>query len=330
MLGETFQVVQPLEGPRTRAEYFAPRAIGGLRPCARLGMGTAGLGGALGPEDRDEAVRVLHDAWDAGYLLVDTSPNYAHAEEVLGEGLKAWKGEPPVVCTKLEGYASYAPPAFAKNWRASLTRQFDASTRHFGGRRIDALAMHDAEAAATEFQVECHAYLADLLSHGEIGAAGLGGGGPSLQPRYLDTGQYRYAITFLRLGALSLQSLRDTVPACHRTRAAVVIGSPIFMGFLGPKFEQNLVTPPDHVGPVYVERAKSLKRLAAEAGLRVTQLALRFAWSMPHADFVLTGSGNLAAWRDTRAAFEAGPLPTDLYRQVWQIAQTGAEPVTGG
>ncbi len=329
-LGNMFQVDQHVVGPLTSTDYFSPRMIAGLRPCLRLGMGTAGVGGMHGPADFEEAIRVLHDAWSNGYLLVDTSPHYAKADAVLGQALQQWKGDPPVICTKLEGYPRFMPPEYAKSWRESLVKQFEESLQHLGGRQIDGLAMHDAETAPPGFQVECHQFLADLITRGEIGAAGLGGGGPALQLRYLDTGQYRYAITYMRLTALSIQALCDIVPACRRIQAGVIVGSPIHMGFLGDQFEHYLSNPPQHVPPAFVSRAKLLKRLADDAGMRLTHLALRFAWSVPYADFVLTGSSNLAAWRDTKAAFENGPLPADLYRRVWQIAQHGMEPINGG
>lgn len=329
-LGNMFQVDQPIVGPLTSTDYFSPRTITGLRPCLRLGIGTAGVGGMHGPADFEEAIRVLHDAWSNGYLLVDTSPHYADADSVLGQALRQWKGDPPVICTKLEGYPRFTPPGYAKVWRESLIKQFEESVRQLGGRQVDGLAMHDAELAPPEFQSDCHQFLADLTARGKIGAAGLGGGGPELQLHYLNTGQYRYAITYMRLTALSIQALCDIVPECRRIHAGVIVGSPIHMGFLGDQFEHYLVNPPRHISPVVVERAKLLRRLADEAGMRLTHLALRFTWSNPHADFVLTGSSNLAAWRDTKAAFEDGPLPADLYQQVWQTAQQGMESLIGG
>ena len=70
--------------------------------------------------------------------------------------------------------------------------------------------------------------------------------------------------------------------------------------------------------------------LADDAAIPLSQLAIRFVLSMPAVDFVLAGAARPAEWEDTRLAYEAGPLPTDLYRQVWANAQRGLEPDTGG
>jgi aryl-alcohol dehydrogenase-like predicted oxidoreductase len=331
-VSETFQVNAPLEGPLTREQYFSLRAVAGMRPASRFAVGTAALGGGWGPVDERESVRLLLDGFERGHLLVDSSPAYAHgaSEEVLGKALREWKGAAPLICTKLEGYDGYRPGQLAADWRACLQKQFDTSRKRFGGRRVDGLAMHDAEGAPPEFQHVCHDFLCELHERGEIGAMGLGGGGPTIQPRFLETGRYRYVITFKRLTAVSLQSTRDTVPACRENGAAVMVGSAVFMGLLAGKFGEWTVKPPEHVAGPFVERAKRLKKLADAAGLPLSHVALRFVWSMPMVDFVLVGAGTPSTWRDTLDAYESGPLPADLYRRAWEIAQQGPEPVCGG
>jgi aryl-alcohol dehydrogenase-like predicted oxidoreductase len=120
------------------------------------------------------------------------------------------------------------------------------------------------------------------------------------------------------------------VPACQASGAAVVVGSGLFMGLLGGRFDAWIEKPPVHIAPVYVERARRMHALAADAGLSLSHLALRFTWSMPAVDFVLAGASRWGEWIDTVAAFEAGPLPSDLYRRVWDIATRGPEPACGG
>lgn len=330
---QTIEVKVPLEGPLSKEQFFAPRAVPGLRAAKRLSMGTAGLAGVWGKVDLAESIRVLHDSWNEGFLLVDSSPNYGvngEAEKVLGRALQTWRGAAPVLCTKIEGYPDFQPPKYAKDWPTAMMKQFEISRQRFGGRRIDGLAMHDAEGAPPEFAGECDAFLAQRLERGDIGAAGLGGGGPTIQPRFLHTGRFRYIITYKRLTAVSLQAMNDSVPACRSHNASVMVGSAVFMGLLGSKYEKYIVDPPSHIDGVFVRRAIALKKLGDESGLSLSHLALRFVLSMPVVDFVLAGSGHRTTWEDTKRAYEAGPLPADLYRRIWSLAQQDSEPLAGG
>ncbi|MCE9590700.1 MAG: aldo/keto reductase [Planctomycetes bacterium] len=321
--------LQP-SGPRPREDFFAPAALLGCRPVPRLGLGTAGLAGIWGPVKRDESIQVLHESWRQGHLLTDTSPNYADAEVVLGEALASWKGEAPVLLTKLEGYDHYAPPAFAADWAASMIKQFEESTRRFGGRKIDGLAMHDPDAAHPLFQPACAEFLRLCLNNRKIGCAGMGGGGPHLQAAHLSHPLLSYIITFKRVSAVTLQGMTDVVPAARHAGAKVIVASPAMMGLLGSKYGEFIVTPPPHLDAVFVTRAKKVKAMADAAGLPLSRLALRFVLSIPVVDFVLTGACTPAEWADSKLAYDEGPLPADLYRSVWRAATEGEEPYSGG
>ena len=322
----------PLEGPLSRDAFFADRAVPGLRPCKRLGLGTAGLGGVWRKVGFEQSVRALHDAWTDGHALVDTSPHYAQgqSELVLGEALREWHGHAPLLLTKLEGYPPFAPPEYAADWRASFEKQHRTSHERFHRRQIDGLAMHDPEVAPPEFEERCAEYLCGAKQRGDIGAAGMGGGGPDRQSRWLATDAFTYAITYKRVSAVTLQGLADIAPAAHRHCKVIIVASPIMMGLLGSGFEAMTARKPGHIEQALVDRAKRVKPLADEAGLPLSQLAIRFVLSIPSVDFVLSGACTPQEWRDTHTAYEAGPLPRDLYERVWTIAQSGEEAIAGG
>lgn len=330
MAQDRFSVQLPPPAPRTKEAYFAPTALPQCRPVPRLGLGTAGLAGVWGPVKREESIAVLHEAWRQGHLLTDTSPNYADAEVVVGEALASWTGEAPVLLTKLEGYDNYAPPAFAADWAASMQKQFETSTKRFGGRKIDGLAMHDPDCSAASFQPACAAFLHKLTNDRKINCVGLGGGGARLQCAHLSNPFLSYIITFKRVSAVTLQGLLDVVPAARQAGAKVIVASPAMMGLLGSKYDAFIQAPPTHLDAVFIARAKRVKAIADQAGLPLARLSLRFVLSIPSVDFVLAGGCTPAEWADCKLAYDQGPLPVDVFNAVWNEATVGDEPASGG
>ncbi len=312
---------KPVEGPLSREAFFdvRPPAVG-ARACRRLGLGTASLGKTYGQPDQDQGIETLHLAWRSGFALVDTAPGYGPAELLLSEALRRWHGDRPVVATKTcQRYPHLS----------DVIGTYRTSAERLG--RIDLLAVHDARA---DFPSDARNATADhltgLVTSGEISALGLGGGGPAVQAQWLEVGAFRYAITFNRLGAMTLQGLEDTVPQARRHGAAVFAASPLFMGMLGARQAELLADPPPYLSPAFIERVHAVKRLTEAWSLSLTHLAMRFLLSMPMVDVVVSGAANPREWEDVQAAYEAGPLPAELYGRIWETAQEGPEVMVGG
>jgi len=301
--------------------FFAERPPArGVRSCRRLGLGTAYLGRFYGTPEQGQALETIHAAWREGFVLVDSAPGYGPAEPLLGEALKRWRGDRPIVATKT---------AQTETDLAAVKMHYARSVKRLG--EIDLLAVHDARSGFTADQRAAIAdYMGGLQADGQILATGLGGGGPAVQADWFGTRRFDYVITFLRLGALSLQGLDDAVPLAEDHDATVFAASPLFMGLLGSRQTELLANPPRYYPPAFIKRARAVTDLAKASAITLTHLALRFLLSMPMVDVVLTGAANPAEWADIRAAYEAGPLPADLYERVWQLAQQGPEPKVGG
>lgn len=306
----------PVQGPIPAAGFFARRSpIRGVRPVPRIGIGTAFMVG-LDPAGPTET---LHAAWRDGFLYADTSPLYGDAEEILGHALRRWDGQRPVVATKTKRSTDVN----------EVKARFAQSRENLGP--IDLLAVHDA---TPDYPVETlentSHWISGLLDRGEIIAAGLGGGGPEAQEQWLGFGLFRYVLTHLRLDAITLQGLVDTVPQAKRAGAAVVAASPMHRGLFGPRHSVLCDSPPPWLNEVQVHRARNVERLAREWGIPLSQLAVRFVLSLPMVDFVLTGAKSMQEWEDVLTAYHAGPVPDELYSQLWANAQAGAEPADGG
>ena len=302
----------------TRDEFFVKRPLlPGLTPTPRIIVGTAGFGGVWGAVNEDVSVAALHDAWANGFLFTDTAPSYARAEHVVGLALKSWVGPKPIIATKF-GYETAKHRDYTP---AGLDAQFRRSVERFNNVSPHAVAIHDAPLelsdATRDAAVE---YLRGLISKGDVLHVGLGGGGPACQLRWLGYGVMRYLLTFNRVNACTVDGLRDSVPQAHQHNAKAFAASPLFMGLLGRRFDEMCAKPPGHVGLELVARAKIVKQIAEQAGLTLTAVALRFLLSIREIDALVIGASTLDEWRQTVDAYNAGPLPVDLFTAIVTLA----------
>jgi aryl-alcohol dehydrogenase-like predicted oxidoreductase len=328
----TLQMNIPLHGPLSREAFFALHSPAkGIVPLPRLAVGTARCGDAESEPRIGQAVQMLHKAWGDGFLLTDTAPLYGNAENVVGAALASRNGPEPVLATKCGVERDRTVVDFS---RAFIRRNLERSRERFGGRPIDLLAAHEPESCPASQRQECIDTLAELIEEGQIRAAGLGGGGIDVQRPMMAGGVIGYVLTYNRISAASLQGVGDIVPLCRASGAKVLAGSPLMGGMLGNLLDSYLdnLQKGELLGgeDVFVRRARKISAIAEEAAMALPRLAIRFLLSMPQVDYVVAGTGNLQQWNDCFEAYQAGPLPVDLYQRIWHIAQEGAEPVWGG
>ena len=79
------------------------RRLGSTGPeVAEIGLGCMGMSGMYGPSDRDESIRTIHAALDAGISLIDTGDFYGmgHNELLIAEALKGRRREEVVLSVK--------------------------------------------------------------------------------------------------------------------------------------------------------------------------------------------------------------------------------------
>ncbi len=207
---------------------------------------------------------------------------------------------------------------------------FTARSRERFGRDFDLLAAHEPEQCAADDIQAGAQYLQKLRDDGRVKAIGLGGPG-KVCDAWLSSAPFDYVLTYLRVNAATLQGMADEVPSIKRHGAQVFAGSPTCFGLLTPAFAQIREQRKDWMPmQTFAKRAEKLHVLAAEAGISISHLALRFVLSVPAVDYMICGAADAAQWNDCAAAYDAGPLPDDVYANIWQIAQAGTEPFCGG
>jgi len=309
---------QPAPRP-TRRTAPAPAAT-----LARLGLGDtrvafglAGIGGAWGPVDPGLARETLALAFELGLSAFDAAPAYGTAEVLLGEALRKWRGPRPVVSTKvgrlaghdgLDGNYEYS----TQGMRDSLARSLDT----LGLPAVDLLFLHEPEEVPRAERPRVAAVLRQMQADGFARRLGLGGGDGPGWDGYLEDGGFDVAMLFRRLDACIFDGLVDEWPRLRRAGVATYGASPLHMGLLGSRHEEFLRAPPPWVWPAPVARARRLRVLAERCGLSLPVLGHRFCFSLEELDRVVIGARSPAELRDAWAAWQAGPLPQNLFDEV--------------
>ena len=154
------QTLGPGTGESRLPELFV---LGGDLPVRRLGFGAMQITGpsAWGePEDRDESIRVLRRAVDAGVNLIDTAEAYGPfvSEQLISEALYPYP-EDLVIATK-GGLVRPDPMSMAPVGRPEYLRQgVELSLRRLRLERIDLYQLHRIDP-----QVPVEAQIGELVA----------------------------------------------------------------------------------------------------------------------------------------------------------------------
>ncbi|KAH8346830.1 hypothetical protein KR059_000471 [Drosophila kikkawai] len=128
-----------------RMEY---RDLGktGLR-VSTLALGGATLSNLFSDDfDREEGIRMVHEAIKSGINYIDTAPFYGKSEELLGQALKDVPREAYYIATKVARYERDPEKMF--NYTGEKAREsVKRSLKLLGLDRVDVLQVHDVDAA---------------------------------------------------------------------------------------------------------------------------------------------------------------------------------------
>ncbi|ASW54607.1 aldo/keto reductase [Plantactinospora sp. KBS50] len=207
------------------------RRLGSSGPVtSAIGLGTLGLTGGYGPVDRDEAVRTLWHALDAGVTLLDTADFYGGGavESLVGTAIKDRRDD-VVVATR--GGALFTPegrPLGVDGSPDRLRQACDASLERLGIDHIDLyyLARVDPKVPVQESV----GALAELVAAGKVRHIGLS---------EANAEQLRQAVAVHPVAALASEySLfereveRTLLPVARELGVGLVACSPLGRGLL--------------------------------------------------------------------------------------------------
>ena len=278
-----------------------------------LGLGTVELGMPYGlglppPPPEADSIRLLHRAFDLGIHFFDTAAAYGRSEEVLG---RAFAGSiaRPVLATKVTLKDQPQGPLLqGAALRQHIEDSVQRSLRHLGRETLDLLQVHSA--GDHFLSEELAAILKDLRERGWVRYWGASTYGQAAPVEVLDAGagcgslQVAYSLLDRTLEG-------EVFPRIHQQGMGLILRSIFLKGVLSERLE----TLPARLDPL---RAAALQAhsLAAQAGLSLPALALRFAAYCPFADVTLFGTPSLQELEANIAAFAQGPLPPEVIARI--------------
>jgi aryl-alcohol dehydrogenase-like predicted oxidoreductase len=289
-----------------------------------IGLGTYHLTSDRGVP-RAEAVAVLRRAMALGVNLVDTAPRYGlgEAELIVRQALREFVGRYVLVDkvgrferSMLErvGEAAYGDPDL-------IRRQFENSLELLGRDTLELLLVHEADwpqwwgeedpasAAVTRA-------LGAIRREGLAQRIGLSLRDPGAAVRLCDTGLFD-AVLYVHYFNVVWQEAGDTVFAAAAGQdMGVAVGAPYRQGLLIDGSEESIrrlqARRPGDLAPGMAERVRRARTVAAEAGMTLAEMNLRFILSHPSVHVVLVGPRSVQELEENVEWADRGPLPADV------------------
>jgi len=271
--------------------------------------------------NREDALRLLDEAWELGVRTLDTADAYGggRSETYIGEWLST-KGpavrDEVVVATKtFNPMAEGADRGLAAR---RIRRQVETSLERLGLERIPLYLAHDFDPGVP--QEETLQAFDDLVRAGTIGAAGASNFTAEQLAEALELsaleGLSRYEWVQNGLSLLE-QGDRETVfPLCHEHGIGYTPFGPLAGGWLTGKYRRGGEPPPGSrmtMRPEGTERYRrdatfdaleALEQEARERGVSMAALALAWLLHVPEITAVIVGPNNVDQLAPVREALE--------------------------
>jgi aryl-alcohol dehydrogenase-like predicted oxidoreductase len=275
--------------------------------------------GTWGNPDHDDSVRIIHAALDAGINFVDTADIYSsgESEEIVGKALKGGSRRDGVVLATKFHHPMGEDPNTGGNSRRWIVRAVEDSLRRLGTDYLDLYQVHRPD-PDTDID-ETLGALTDLVRSGKVRAIG-----SSTFPADLIVeaqwaserrGHARFRTEQPPYSILARGIEADVLPAAQRYGMGVLTWGPLGAGWLSgrdvtqgtgrsalerAKFD---TTVPENARKL--EAVAELKKLAADAGLPLTHLALAFVRAHPAVTSVIIGPRTADQLTDLLAGADA-------------------------
>jgi len=313
----------------------------GLR-VSRLCLGTMTFGLQC---NELESVAILDAAAEGGIDFLDTADVYplggdrataGRTEEILGRWLKG-RRENFVLATKCFGQIGPKP------WDQGMSRKhildaIDASLKRLQTDYVDLYQLHGFD-PSTPLDEALEA-LDTVVRSGKARYVGVSNWPAHKIARALGRSELRHMVRVdsaqPRYNLLFRGYERDLLPFCEEEGIAVIPYNPLAGGMLTGK--HNAGAPPPEgsrfqlgsAGARYQERywhtrefetVAALRAVAAEAGMTMATMAMRWVISNPAITAPIVGASKPEQLADSLAAAEQGPLPKDLKARLDEITR---------
>jgi aryl-alcohol dehydrogenase-like predicted oxidoreductase len=270
--------------------------------------------GAWGNRDHDDCIRIIHAALDAGVNFIDTADVYSggESEEIVGKALKG-RRDSVVLATKF-----VAPMSEDSNQRGASRRwimqEVENSLRRLDTDHIDLYQAHRPD--PTVDLEETLGALSDLVHQGKVRVIG-----SSTYPAEMiveaqwaaerrGTERFRCEQPPYSIFARGIETA--VLPTCKQYGMGVIPWSPLAGGWLTGKYRKGDETPttgraariPDRFDFSKPENQRKLDlvedllKLAADAGLSLTHMAMAFVLEHPAVTSAIIGPRTMEQMTD--------------------------------
>ena len=300
---------------------------------SRLCLGTMTFGLQC---DEAQSHAILDTAAAGGIDFLDAADVYplggghntaGRTEEIVGGWLRG-KRHDYILATKCVGAMGTKP------WDQGMSRKhildaIDASLRRLGTDYVDLYQLHSYD-KRTPIDEALEA-LDTVVRHGKARYAGVSNWPAYKVARALGRSELRHLVQITsvqpRYNLLFRSFERDLLPLCAEEGLAVIPYNPLAGGLLTGKHDDKAAPPEGSrfqlgtAGARYQERywhgqqfetIEALRHVAAEAGMSMATMAIRWVLSNPAITAPIIGASRLEQLADTLTAAEHGPLPGEL------------------
>jgi D-threo-aldose 1-dehydrogenase len=310
--------------PKPRLERFQPCTDG-----TALGLGGAPLGNLFEAVSDQQARTLLQAAWDDGCRCFDTAPHYGHglSERRLGDALRGHPRAHWQISSKVgrllrpdarapsdqHGYVQTLP--FVQHWdlsAAGVRRSVEDSLHRLGLARLDAVFIHDVDAAThgdraeqvlQQVLDETLPALRQLQAEGLVGPIGLGVNDHQVVLQVLAHADLDGLLLAGRYSLLDQSALPQLLPELIRRGVSLALGGVFNSGILAQRVDPqsqatfNYASAQGH----WLDKALKLQAVCDRHQVPIAAAALQFALAHPATDIVLVGVRDIDQWHQARA-----------------------------
>jgi aryl-alcohol dehydrogenase-like predicted oxidoreductase len=294
--------------------------------------------GKWGNPDHDDCVRIAHRAFDAGINFVDTADVYSagESEEIVGKVI-AGRRDDVVLATKV-----MAPMGEGPNTRGNSRRwiqlEVENSLRRLGTDWIDLYQVHRPDETADID--DTLGALSDLVHQGKVRYAG----SSTFPAEYIVEAQWvaerrgreRFRCEQPPYSILVRDVERTVLPTCQRYGMGVIPWSPLAGGYLTGRYRKggdiqagsrlaNRSFDDPRARAVHEQRldaVEELLKVAADAGVSLTHLAMAFVLEHPAITSAIIGPRTMEQLDDLLAGVDVR-LDADVLDRIDEIVPPG-------
>ncbi len=282
-----------------------------------LGLGTVEIGmpygiGKPAPPPDEECIALLHRAVERGINYIDTASVYGRSEEIVGKAFANFD-DPPLIATKLTLRPNQALPPTRDHLRTYVEESVQLSLEQLYAESLDFLQLHNA--LDEDLTPDFLEIMVDLQERGLVKYLGATTYGEDAPARVLELSDH-FRILQIAYNVLDRRLEEQILPLATKAGVGLVVRSVFLQGALSDR----ATTLPDYVADLRNAVAQ-VREIASAAGISLTALALRYVAFNPDTYITLFGTTSFEELDANIAAYEQGPLPTDVLEALNSIGQ---------